>query len=75
MHLIVTLVFFRILNLEDMGYFIWAQRVLVLFQMVGVLGLNDALIKYQRCLADPFFFCVLGLSFCGDCSFFRVYSK
>ncbi len=46
-HLIVTLIFFRILNLEDMGYFIWAQRVLVLFQMVGVLGLNDALIKYQ----------------------------
>ena len=30
--------FFRILNLEDMGYFIWAQRVLVLFQMVGGIG-------------------------------------
>jgi len=46
-HMIVTLIFFRILNLEDMGYFTWAQRVVVLCALVGALGLNDALVKYQ----------------------------
>ena len=74
-HLIVTLIFFRILNLEDMGYFIWAQRVLVLFQMVGVLGSKRRADKISRCLADPFFLCFLGLSFCGDRAFCRVYSE
>jgi O-antigen/teichoic acid export membrane protein len=45
--MVVTLIFFRILNLEDMGYFTWAQRVVVLCALVGALGLNDALVKYQ----------------------------
>lgn len=46
-HMVVTLIFFRMLNLEDMGYFYWAQRIIVMCQLVGALGLNDALVKYQ----------------------------
>ncbi len=45
--LVVTLIFFRMLNLEDMGYFTWALRVVVLLPLFGTLGLNDALVKHR----------------------------
>ena len=46
--LVVTLIFFRVLNLEDMGYFTWAQRLVVLCPLFSALGLNDALVKYRE---------------------------
>lgn len=52
--LVVTLIFFRVLNLEDMGYFTWAQRLVVLCPLFSALGLNDALVKYQEAAASHF---------------------
>lgn len=46
--MVVNLVYFRFLNLEDMGYFNWAQRLVVLCPLFSALGLNDALVKYQE---------------------------
>ena len=45
--LIVTLIFYRMLDLEDMGYFTWALRVVVLFPLFSTLGLNDALVRHK----------------------------
>ena len=46
--LIVTLIFYRMLNLEDMGYFTWALRIVVLLPLFSALGLNDALVKHRK---------------------------
>ena len=45
--LIVTLIFYRMLDLEAMGYFTWALRIAVLFPLIGTLGLNDALVRHK----------------------------
>ena len=42
LQMLVILVFFRELSLEDMGLFDWAQRVAVLVSLVGALGMNEA---------------------------------
>lgn len=44
----VTLIFFKVLALEDMGYFTWAQRVVLFLPLISALGLNDALVKFQE---------------------------
>ncbi|MFT5368630.1 MAG: O-antigen/teichoic acid export membrane protein [Candidatus Latescibacterota bacterium] len=46
--LVVTLIFFKVLALKDMGYFTWAQRVVLFLPLFGALGLNDALVKFQE---------------------------
>ncbi len=45
--LVVTLIFFKVLALEDMGYFTWAQRIVLFLPLISALGLNDALVKFQ----------------------------
>jgi O-antigen/teichoic acid export membrane protein len=52
--MVVTLIFFRMLNLEDMGYFNWALRLIVLCPLFGALGFNDALVKYQDATESHF---------------------
>ena len=46
-HMVVTVLFVHAIALEDMGYFFWAQRLVVFVPLFSALGLNDALVKYQ----------------------------
>ena len=52
--MVVTLLFFHVLDLKDMGYFTWAQRIVVLVPLFSALGLNDALVRHQDAAESHF---------------------